>query len=82
MINYLNTVTMFLGYFNDKVGRQIVYRPTIGKDSLHENSNDNGTRLTNTAMSKELVISSIYSPRRINTSTHGYLQKSNRLCND
>jgi len=53
-----------------------MYRPTIGKESLHEVSNDNETRVINMAISKEIVISSsTYFPRkRIYTSTHGYLQ--------
>lgn len=41
-----------------------MYRPTIGEDSLHENSNDNGTQLINMAMSKELVIGSTYFLRK------------------
>jgi len=41
-----------------------MYRPTIGKDGLHENSNNNRTRLINMAMSKELVISSTYFPHK------------------
>jgi len=49
-----HSIKIFLGDFNAKVGRETMYRPTIGKDSLHENSNDNRTRLINMAMSKEL----------------------------
>lgn len=41
-----------------------MYRPTIGKESLHEISNDNGTRLINMAMPEELVISSTYFLRK------------------
>lgn len=33
------------GDFNAKVGREDIYFPTIGKHSLHEDSNDNGVQL-------------------------------------
>lgn len=53
-----HSIKIYLGDFNSKIGRETVYRPTIGKDRLYEYSNDNGQRLTiNMAMSTELVIS-------------------------
>jgi hypothetical protein len=33
--------------FNAKVGREDIFKPTIGNESLHEISNDNGVRLVN-----------------------------------
>ncbi|KAL4142514.1 hypothetical protein QTP88_004958 [Uroleucon formosanum] len=59
-----HSIKIFLGDFNAKIGRETMYRPTICKESLHEYSNDNGTRLINMAMSKKLVISSTYFPRK------------------
>ena len=38
---------MILGDFNAKVGRENIFKPTIGNDSLHEVSNDNGVRVVN-----------------------------------
>ena len=38
---------MLLGYFNAKVGRENIFKPTIGQESLHQDSNDNGVRLLN-----------------------------------
>jgi hypothetical protein len=35
---------LFLGRFNAKVGREDIFKPTIGNESLHEISNDNGVR--------------------------------------
>jgi hypothetical protein len=40
--------------FNAKVGREDIFKPTIGNESLHEISNDNGVRLVNFATSKNL----------------------------
>jgi hypothetical protein len=33
---------ILLGDFNAKVGREVIFKPTIGNESLHEISNDNG----------------------------------------
>jgi len=38
---------MLLGDFNAKVGRGNIFKPTIGQESLHRDSNDNGVRLVN-----------------------------------
>jgi hypothetical protein len=36
-----------LGDFNAKVGREDIFEPTIGNESSHEISNDNGVRIVN-----------------------------------
>jgi hypothetical protein len=38
---------ILLGDFSAKVGREDISKPTIGNESLHEISNDNGVRLVN-----------------------------------
>lgn len=53
-------IKIILGDFNAKVGREVYYRPTIGKYSLHETSNDNGTRVIDFAVSRNMVVSSTY----------------------
>jgi hypothetical protein len=42
--------------FNAKVGREDTFKLTIGNESLHQDSNDNGVRVTNFAASKNLVV--------------------------
>jgi hypothetical protein len=53
-----------LGGFNAEVGRENIFKPTIGNESLHEISNDNGVRAVNFATSKNLVIRSTMFPHR------------------
>ena len=47
---------ILLGDFNAKVGRERIFKPTIGNESLHQDSNDNGVRIVNFATSKNLVV--------------------------
>jgi hypothetical protein len=53
---------ILIGDFNAKVGREDIFKPTIGNKSLHEISNDNGVRLVNFATSKHLRVKNIMSP--------------------
>lgn len=41
---------IILGGFNAKVEREDFFRPTFGRESLHEESNDNGVRLVTLAI--------------------------------
>jgi hypothetical protein len=50
--------------FNSKVGREVIFNPTIGNESLHEISNDNGVRVINFATSKNLTVKSTIFPHR------------------
>jgi hypothetical protein len=47
---------ILLGDFNAKVGREDIFKPTIGNESLHEISNDNGVMLVNFATSKNFKV--------------------------
>jgi hypothetical protein len=53
-----------LGDFNAKVGREDIFKPTIGNEILHEISNDDGVRLVNFATSKYLRVKSTMFPHR------------------
>ena len=63
---------IILGGFNAKLGRENVFKPTIGNESLHQESNDNGGRIVNLATSKNLVVKSMMFPH-LNISTTGPL---------
>jgi len=41
-----------LGDFSAKLGRDDIFKPTSGDDSMHQDSNDNGVRIVNFAASK------------------------------
>jgi hypothetical protein len=49
---------------NAKVGREDIFKPTIGNDSSHEISNYNGVRVVNFATYKNLVVKSTMFPHR------------------
>jgi exonuclease III len=49
---------ILLGDFNAKVGREDIFKPTMGNESLHEISNDNGVGLVNFETSKNLTVKS------------------------
>jgi hypothetical protein len=56
--------------FNAKVGREDIFKPTIGNESLHESRNDDGVRVVNFATSKNLTVkSTMFSHRNINNVT-------------
>jgi hypothetical protein len=47
---------ILLGDFNAKVVREDIFKPTIGNESLHEISNDNGVKLVNFATFQNLRV--------------------------
>ena len=50
------------GDFKAKVGRENIFKPTIGNESLHQDSNDNGVRIVHFVTSKNLVVKSMMFP--------------------
>jgi hypothetical protein len=50
------------GDFNAKLGREDICKPTIGNESLHYISTDNGVRLVNFATCKNLRCSQSQHP--------------------
>jgi len=55
---------MLLGDFNAKVGRENIFKPTTGQESLHQDNNDNGVRIVNFATSQNLPVKSTMFPHR------------------
>jgi hypothetical protein len=55
---------ILLGDFNAKVGKEDIFKPTIGNESLHQDSKDNGVRVVNFATSKNLVAKRTMFPHR------------------
>ena len=51
-------IKIVMGDFNAKVGKEPDLRPNIGKYSLHEETNNNGWRMTDFAITKNMAISS------------------------
>jgi hypothetical protein len=49
---------ILLGDFNAKVGKEDIFKPRVGNESLHEISNDNGVRVAHFATSKNLTVKS------------------------
>jgi hypothetical protein len=47
-----------------QVGREDIFKPTIGNETLHEISNDNGVRIVNFLTSKNLTVKSTMFPHR------------------
>jgi hypothetical protein len=57
-------MNILLGDFNAKVlvGREDIFKPTIGNECLHEINNDNAVRVVNFATSKNLIVKSTMFP--------------------
>ena len=53
---------ILLSNFNAEVERKDIFWPTIGNESVHPESNDNGIRLMNFATSKNLIVKSTKFP--------------------
>jgi hypothetical protein len=47
---------------NAEVGREDIFKPKIENEILHENSHDNGVRVVNFAISKNLIVKSTMFP--------------------
>jgi len=55
---------ILLGDFNAKVGRENIFKLTIGNEILHQDSNDNGVRIVNFATSKTFFVKGMMFPHR------------------
>jgi hypothetical protein len=55
---------IILGDFNAKVGKENIYKPTIGNESLHNETNNNGIKMIQFAICKILNVRSITFPHK------------------
>jgi hypothetical protein len=59
-----------LGDFNPKKGRENIFKTTIGNDSVHRDSNDNGVRIVDYATTKNIFAKiTMFSHQNIHTYT-------------
>ena len=66
-----------LGDFNAKAGRNSIFKPTVGNDSLQQDSNDNGVGIVNFATSKIWLLRAQCSRTETFISTPGPLLMGN-----
>jgi hypothetical protein len=55
---------ILLGDLNVKFGREDIFKPTTGNESLQQDGNKNGLRIVNFATPKILVVKSMICPHR------------------
>jgi hypothetical protein len=55
---------IMLGDLNAKVGREDIFKSTVGNESLHEISNDDEVRVVHFATSKNLIVKNTMFPHR------------------
>jgi hypothetical protein len=57
---------VLLGYFNKKFGREDIFNLTIWNERLHEDCDDSGVRVVNSATSKNVVVKeyNVSAPKR------------------
>jgi len=53
-------IKVVLGDFNAKVGKEEMFKPTMGRYGLHENTNENGERMIFFAAERNLVVKSTF----------------------
>jgi hypothetical protein len=54
---------ILLGDFNVEMGREDIFKPPVGNESLHQYSNDIGVSIVNLATSKNLVVKGVLFPQ-------------------
>jgi hypothetical protein len=51
-----------LGDLIAKVGKEDIFKPTVGNEGLREINNDNGVTAVNVSTSENLIVKSMYVP--------------------
>jgi hypothetical protein len=63
-----------------KVGRDNIFKLTIGNERLHQDNNDNGVRIVNFATSKNLIVKNMMFPHQ-NINKHTWNSPDGRTYN-
>jgi hypothetical protein len=72
-------MNILLGVLNAKVGREDIFKLTIGNENLHEIRNDNGAGVIDFVTSKNLIVKSTRFPHR---NIHKYTEPCYGSCYD
>jgi hypothetical protein len=59
-----SNIQIILGDFNGKAGKESIYKPTIGNESLHNETNDNGMKMIQFVIPKGLNVRSTTFPHK------------------
>jgi exonuclease III len=59
-----NDIKIILGDFNAKIGKEVMYRPAISTHSKQETSNENGQKVVDFTLGKNMCISITYFPHK------------------
>jgi len=62
-------IKIILGDFNAKVGKESTYKPTISRESLHDETNNNGIKMIQFVISNALNVRSMFPHKDIHKET-------------
>jgi len=69
MMKSNSDIKIILGDFNAKVGKEYIYKPTIGNESLHNETNNDRTKIIQFAISKGFNVRSTFPHKDIHKET-------------
>jgi hypothetical protein len=58
MMKFNSDIKITLGDFNATVGKEYIYKPTIGNESLHNETNNNGIKMIQFTISEGFNVDS------------------------
>jgi len=64
MMKFNSDIKIILGHFKAKAGKEYIYKPTIGNESLHNETNNNGIKIIQFGISKGFNVRSTTFPHK------------------